>query len=191
MFLKILSHPVLAGLHFHRPMVVDLSHPLVLLAGEDGWGKSTLLQSIFYAMRGEQADGYAYRWEKKIDASNVFLFDAEQHNPRMHLELFENQPETREFVRTASHGQLMLELFRETFPALPDGTMLLLDEPEVALSVSNQRSVLNTLMELAGKRRFRIVCATHSAVLVEAPETCVINLDRDIARNAAGPAAIQ
>ena len=35
-----------------------------------------------------------------------------------------------EFLRTASHGQVMLSMFRETFPKLPDGTTLLLDEPE-------------------------------------------------------------
>ena len=43
MFLKILSHPIFVSLNFHMPMVVDLSHPLVLLAGENGSGKSTLL----------------------------------------------------------------------------------------------------------------------------------------------------
>jgi len=33
------------------------------------------------------------------------------------------------------------------------------------------------------QKGFRIVCATHSPVLIEAPETYVINLDRHINRN--------
>ena len=33
------------------------------------------------------------------------------------------------------------------------------------------------------QKSFRIVCATHSPVLIEAPETYVINLDRHINRN--------
>ena len=183
MILKILAHPILVGLNFHMPIMVDLSHPLILLTGENGCGKSTLLHSIYYALRSDRIDGYIYRLENRIETPKVFLFDAEQHNPRMHLELFEKNPQMREFVSSASHGQVMLSMFRETFPALPDGTCLLLDEPEMALSVSNQRRILKMLLELVDQKRFRILCATHSPVLVDAPETYVINLDNYINRN--------
>src|SRR5947207_11448408 len=132
MFLKILGHPVFTALNFHMPMIVDLSHPLVMLSGENGSGKSTLLHSIHYALRGEQANGYVYKLERgNTPIDSVFLFDAEQHNPRMHLELFENQPEMKDFIQMASHGQVMLSMFRQTFPGFPDGTILLLDEPEM------------------------------------------------------------
>ena len=72
----------------------------------------------------------------------------EQHNPRTQLELFHDQPEMVEFLKMASHGQVMLSMFRETFPKLENGTVLLLDEPEMALSVSNQRRILKMLKEL-------------------------------------------
>jgi predicted ATPase len=183
MYLKILAHPILVNLNFHMPIVVDLSHPLILLTGENGCGKSTLLQSIYFALRGDQIDGYIYSLEKKIATPKIFLFDAEQHNPRMHLEYFDDNPKMREFVASASHGQVMLSMFRETFPALPDGTALLLDEPEMALSGSNQRRVLKMLHELATQKHFRIICATHSPILIDAPETYVINLDNHINRN--------
>ena len=184
MFQKILAHPVLSGLNFHMPMVVDLRHPLIMLAGENGSGKSTLLHSIYFALRGDQAEGFVYRWEPGPPApASAYIFDAEQHNPRMQLDLFKEQPEMVEFLRMASHGQVMLSLFRESFPKLPEGTALLLDEPEMALSVSNQRRILKMLMELTNEKKFRIVCATHSPVLIEAPETYVINLDRHINRN--------
>ena len=183
MILKILSHPIFVNLNFHMPMLVDLSHPLVLLTGENGCGKSTLLHSIYYALKGEELDGYVYKLENRALAPKVFLFDAEQHNPRMHLDLFESNPAMKEFVQMASHGQVMLSMFRETFPSLPEGTVLLLDEPEMALSVSNQRRVVKMLMELVEQKKFRIVCATHSSVLIDAPETYVIDLDRHINRN--------
>ena len=171
------------------PMIVDLSHPLVMLQGENGAGKSTLLHSIFYALRGDKMDGYVYRLESGDERGGTeklgkaYLFDAEQHNPRVQLDLFKEQPEMVEFLRTASHGQVMLSMFRETFPKLPEGTVLLLDEPEMALSVSNQRRILKMLMELVDQKKFRIICATHSPVLLDAPETYVINLDRHINRN--------
>ena len=184
MYLKILAHPVFTVLNFHMPMIVDLSHPLVMLQGENGSGKSTLLHSIYYALRGDQVEGYVWRLEPgEVHTGQSFLFDAEQHNPRNQLQLFKDQPEMLEFLQMASHGQVMLSLFRESFPKLPDGTILLLDEPEMALSVSNQRRILKMLKELVDQKHFRIICATHSPILIEAPETYVINLDRHINRN--------
>ena len=183
MILKILAHPILVGLNFHMPIMVDLSHPLILLTGENGCGKSTLLHAIYYALRGDLIDGYIYRLEDRVETPKTFLFDAEQHNPRMHLDLFDDNPPMREFVASASHGQVMLSMFRETFPGLPEGTSLLLDEPEMALSVSNQRRILKMLLELVDQKQFRIICATHSPTLIDAPETYVINLDNYINRN--------
>jgi len=184
MHLKILAHPIFVNLNFHMPMLVDLSHPLIMLQGENGSGKSTLLHSIHYALKNERVEGYVYRLDPgAVKVGRSFLFDAEQHNPRTQLELFQDQPEMVEFLKMASHGQVMLSLFRETFPKLPGGTILLLDEPEMALSISNQRRILKMLAELVDQKNFRIVCATHSPVLIEAPETYVINLDRHINRN--------
>ncbi len=183
-YLKILAHPVFTGLNFHMPMVVDLSHPLIMLKGENGSGKSTLLHSLHYALRGEQVEGFVYRTELQgVDPAKVLLFDAEQHNPRHQLQLFEGNPEMKEFLTTASHGQVMLSLFRESFPKLPEGTVLLLDEPEMALSQSNQRRILKMLKELVDVKRFRIVTATHSAALLDDKETYVIDLDRHVNRN--------
>jgi predicted ATPase len=89
----------------------------------------------------------------------------------------------KEFLEIASHGQVMLTLFSEAFPSLPDGTILLLDEPEMALSQSNQRRILKMLKELADQKAMRIVAATHSPILLDDPETYVINLDNHINRN--------
>lgn len=184
MYLKILSHPIFLNLNFHMPMVVDLSHPLVMLEGENGSGKSTLLHSIYYALQNEQLDGYAYRLERgKVNLDKALLFDAEQHNPRTQPELFADNPQMREFVESASHGQVMLSMFKDLFPSLPDGTVLLLDEPEMALSQSNQRRILKMLLELVDRKSFRIIAATHSPILIGAPETYVINLDRHVNRN--------
>jgi predicted ATPase len=184
MYLKILSHPIFVNLGYHMPMLVDLSHPLIMLQGENGSGKSTLLQSVYMALKGETPEGYVYRLEKGgLEWPRVFWFDAEQHNPRMHVELFEKNPQMKEFVSMASHGQVMLSMFSQTFPSLPEGTILLLDEPEMALSPSNQRRILKMMYELTEQKKFRIVCATHSPILIEAPETYVINLDNHINRN--------
>jgi hypothetical protein len=175
---------VFVNLNFHMPMIVDLTHPIVMLQGENGSGKSTLLHSIWMALRGEKVDGYVYRLDRgNVQVKNAFLFDAEQHNPRTQLELFKDSPEMLEFLQSASHGQVMLSMFQENFPNLPEGTVLLLDEPEMALSVSNQRRILKMLLELVDKKKFRIICATHSPVLIESRDTYVINLDNHTNKN--------
>jgi predicted ATPase len=184
MFLKILAHPVLANLNYHMPVTVDLSHPVVLLTGENGCGKSTLLHSIYYALRGEKPENYIYRLDTGgLELGKAFLFDAEAHNPRTQLEMFEGNPQMLEFLQMASHGQVMLAMFRENFPSLPDGTILLLDEPEMALSQSNQRRVLKMLLELVDRKKFRIIAATHSPILIDSPETYVIDMDNYVNRN--------
>jgi predicted ATPase len=184
MFLKILAHPIFVNLNFHMPMVIDLSHPLIMLTGENGSGKSTLLNSIHYALNGEGVENFIYKFDRgTVAPGKVFLFDAEQHNPRMRLDLFEDQPEMLEFLRLASHGQVMLSMFRQSFPALEPGTILLLDEPEMALSISNQRRILKMMKELVDQRGFRIICATHSPILIDDPDTYVINLDNYVNRN--------
>src|SRR5258707_12025780 len=186
MYLKILAHPVFVNLNFHMPMIVDLSHPLIMLTGENGSGKSTLLHSIHYALQGEQVDNYIYRLDSgNAQFPSVYLFDAEQHNPRTQLEFFDSDPRMKEFLQMASHGQVMLAMFRENFPNLPDGTVLLLDEPEMALSQSNQRRLLKMMMELVDQKKFRVIPATHSQILIDPPETYVINLDNHINKNVA------
>jgi predicted ATPase len=183
MHLKILAHPVFLNLGYHMPMVVDLSHPLIMLAGENGSGKSTLLHSIYYALKGEQIEGFAYQLDPgKRKIESVYLFDAEQHNPRMQLDFFRDNPAMLEFLQVASHGQVMLSMFSQNFPALPEGTILLLDEPEMALSQSNQRRILKMMLELVDQRRFRVITATHSPILIDARETYVINLDQHISK---------
>jgi predicted ATPase len=159
-----------------------------MLKGENGSGKSTLLHAIYYAMNGEEVDGYLYRLENTgFQLDEVFLFDAEQHNPRNQLEFFQDNPQMLEFLQIASHGQVMLAMFQDNFPSLPDGTVLLLDEPEMALSQSNQRRILKMFFELAEKRNFRIIAATHSPVLLDASDTYVIDLDRHVNRNILRP----
>jgi predicted ATPase len=55
----------------------------------------------------------------------------------------------------------------------------------MALSQSNQHRILKMMMELVDRKKFRVICATHSPALVDSPETYVINLDKHINKNIA------
>ena len=161
MFLKILAHPVFVNLNFHMPMIVDLSHPLIMLQGENGSGKSTLLHSIYYALRGQQVDGYIYRLDGgRCAAGRDLSVRRRSPQPAHESGLLQGRPAHAGIPadgkpRTSDAEHVPARISR----ALPDGTVLLLDEPEMALSVSNQRRILKMLLELADSKKFRIICA--------------------------------
>ncbi len=137
------------------PMMVDLSHPLVDADGRKRIGQ--IDPAAFHSLRAARREGGRLSSTSSTAAASrtgkVFLFDAEQHNPRMQLDLFKDQPEMLEFLQLASHGQVMLAMFQQNFPSLEPGTTLLLDEPEMALSVSNQRRILKMLQGTGGSAR--------------------------------------
>ena len=110
MYLKILAHPVFVNLNFHMPMIVDLSHPLVMLTRRK-WVRENPRCCIpfIYALRGQQVDGYIYRLDTgDVKLGEIYLFDAEAHNPRTNPEFFKEDPRMQEFLSMASHGQVML-----------------------------------------------------------------------------------
>ena len=51
------------------------------------------------------------------------------------------------------------------------------------LGVGGAEMMLVKLLSGLDQKQFRIICATHSPVLIDAPETYVINLDRHVNRN--------
>lgn len=56
MFLKMLTHPVFAVPTLNTPMIVDISHPLIMFTSGSGCGKSPLLHSIYYVIGADKMD---------------------------------------------------------------------------------------------------------------------------------------
>jgi predicted ATPase len=88
-------------------------------------------------------------------------------------ELDELQRRYGEGVDTRSHGEAFLAFFRDRF--VPGGTYFL-DEPEAPLSPSRQLAFLALLREAVGAG-CQIVMATHSPILLAAPDAAIWSFD--------------
>jgi predicted ATPase len=166
--------------------------PLTFLVGENGTGKSTLLEAIAWACGfgahggnrdqsfAEDADGHALGralrlgWRQKV--SGGFSLRAETFfNFASYLESVGSTflAYGGKSLHHQSHGEAFLALFQHRFE---DG-LYLLDEPEAALSPQRQLAFLSILHELTAKKVAQFVIATHSPMLLTFPGATILSLD--------------
>jgi predicted ATPase len=189
------SMPALRGVE-----QIEFRRPVTFLIGENGTGKSTLLESIAVAA-GFNLEG----------GSKNFQFETvrrEAELPRL-LRLVRNprHPSDGYFLRAESffnvaseidrlgvrrgygglslhdqsHGEAFMALFLNRF--LGDG-LYILDEPEAALSPNRQLAMIARLHELVvGGSQF--VIATHSPIIMAYPEATIFLLDENGMRKVA------
>jgi predicted ATPase len=174
------------GLTFH------LSAPVTFLVGENGTGKSTLLEAVAWAVGfgaqggnrdqsfGENADGYSLgralrlAWRQRV--SGGFFLRAETFfNFATYLEDVGSSfmAYGGKSLHRQSHGEAFLSLFQHRFE---DG-LYLLDEPEAALSPQRQLAFLRILHQLTSQKIAQFVIATHSPILLTFPEAQILSLD--------------
>jgi predicted ATPase len=171
---------------------LTLTTPLTFLVGENGTGKSTLLEAIAWACGfgsqggnrdqsfAEDADGHALGralrmgWRQKV--SGGFFLRAETFfNFASYLESVGSTflAYGGKSLHHQSHGEAFLSLFQNRFE---DG-LYLLDEPEAALSPQRQLAFLTILHELSAKKVAQFVIATHSPMLLTFPGATILSLD--------------
>ena len=180
----------------HTPL--EFSVPVTFFVGENGTGKSTLLEALAVAS-GFNAEG----------GSRNFRFSTRETHSGMHqyLRLVRGfRPKSGFFLRAESfynvasavdelgrgdedfmsryggrslheqsHGESVLALVRSRF--VPGG-LYFLDEPEAALSPMRQMSLLVRIYDLAAQGAQFIVC-THSPILMALPGAQVLQFDED------------
>lgn len=174
---------------------LPLPAPVTLLAGDNGMGKSTLLEAIA-ALAGLNPDGGSRFMRFSL------LDDASPLHRRLGLVRREN-PRDAYFLRAESHLRLLREIDDHPPPRGPssygdvplhrmshgesvwamvvhrfgDG-LYLLDEPEAGLSPMRQMALLAKIDELArGGAQF--IIATHSPILLAIPRAVIFELSDD------------
>ena len=192
------------GFPFDVPAVAALDQlsfdaPIVLLAGDNGTGKSTLVEAIAMAM-GFGAEGGELERSGELPAVPKPVFGGalepvlSSHKPRngyfLRAESFFN---IAEFVDSGgtfapdlslygdvplhrqSHGESFLALAANRFGG---ESLYVLDEPEAALSVSGELALL-AIMVRAARAGAQFVVATHSPVILACPNAALYTLDGD------------
>ena len=169
---------------------LDLAPGVTFLVGENGSGKSTVVEAVAmaYGLNPEGGSAGAMHRTRESesglhDALRVvrtagsprwsYFFRAEtMHSLFTYLEQEAPGPRDPTF-HELSHGEAFLEVLRTRFDA---PGFYLLDEPESALSFTACLGLLGLFADLAASGA-QVLCATHSPLLASLPGATVLELD--------------
>lgn len=195
---ELLPERVIPGRHpCDIPLLADglslrFTTPVTFMVGENGTGKSTLLEALawnagFSGGGGNRTNEYSetddgrllggalkLAWKQRV-GTGFFLRAETFYNFASYLE--EVGSTFRAYggrsLHHQSHGEAFLALFKHR---VEDG-LYLLDEPEAALSPQRQLAFLRIIHELASQKIAQFIIATHSPILLAFPGATVWSLD--------------
>jgi len=167
---------------------------ITFFVGENGTGKSTLLEAIAVAY-GFNPEGGSLNYRFSTYDSHSELYRALKmsrgfRKPRfgyfLRAESFYNVASMEEKYADAehpsekyhekSHGESFLALAQASFR--PNG-LYLLDEPEAALSPQRQLTLLIEMSRLA-RQGAQFIVASHSPILLGMPGAQILSFDEDV-----------
>jgi predicted ATPase len=183
---------------FYHKTVLSLNFPVTFFIGENGTGKSTLLEAIadkcgIYSWQGieqrrfnkspYERDFYrviSIQWTNgsvpgSLFSSRVFrnfakvLDDWASSDPKI-LDYFGGKS-----LMNQSHGQSLMSFFSSRFKIKG---LYLLDEPETALSPKSQLALLRILNDMGNAGHAQFIIATHSPILLACPGAAIYSFDQ-------------
>ena len=188
-------------LPFVPGLSLEFRHAVTFFVGENGSGKSTLIEAIAEASglpvsgggTNEGADrhgpelhsalGGALRASFRARPDDRYFFRAEF---QAHLaSLLDQRREDPEFggdpyeryggrsLHTRSHGEAFLAMLIGRL----DSGLILMDEPESALSPQRQLSLLARMAEMVSAGESQFLIATHSPILLTYPGADIVSFD--------------
>lgn len=161
---------------------LELTHPITLITGANGVGKSTLLEGIARAW-GFNAEGGTWGVGKAGAGDALFRALSLHTGPRAKAGYFlrgETHTRVTEFGGR-SHGESVMELVSRLIP----DALYLLDEPESGLSAVSQMALVAQLHAL-GQRGAQIIAVTHSPIVLSIPGAEIIEFDEHGAQRGLG-----
>ncbi|MGB1077080.1 MAG: AAA family ATPase [Bdellovibrionales bacterium] len=185
------EYPLNTDLFKDQDFSWEFSQPITIITGENGTGKSTLLEGIAdncgfnLSGGGQEHHGIkqrndveslrkALRFGWTLRVRQGFFMRAESlYNFATHLDDL-NRDEPYNYysavggksLHERSHGEAFLSVLQDRFTYKG---IYILDEPEAALSPSRQLSLLALLHEAYQQEKTQIIIATHSPILLSFP----------------------
>ncbi len=184
---------------FNNTRGLDFESPVTIFTGENGTGKSTLLEALsrkcgIYIWEGEhrprQKNNPYYKqmhsavnveWIDGPVPGSFFSSDVHKHFSALLDEWAISNPGLFEYfggksLVTQSHGQGIISFFRARYKIKG---LYIMDEPETALSPATQIELVNILKEMAKQKHAQFIIATHSPILMACPGARLFNFDNN------------
>jgi predicted ATPase len=189
-------------LPFVRQLHLEFTSPLTFFVGENGAGKSTLLEAIADlcrlpvegggrselddsptstqprsplaraltpSFREKPWDGYFVRAENIVRLAD--LLEHRERDPDFYGNPY--RAYGGRSLHTRSHGEAFLAVFEHR---LQEGGVVIMDEPEAALSPQRQLSLLSLLHAFVRSGNTQLFIATHSPILMTVPDAVLLEV---------------
>jgi len=176
---------------------VQFESPVTFFVGENGTGKSTLLEGIAQKCRIHiwQDTGrtrfnlnpyenalYNFinpEWTDGIVPGCFFASQIFRHFAEILDDWAASDPGVLDYfggnsLLTLSHGQSLMAFFKSRFKVKG---LYLLDEPETALSAKKQLKLLKLLQDMTAQGHAQFIIATHSPILLACPNAKIYSFD--------------
>ena len=195
------------NLAFIKELSLDIDSPVTFFVGENGSGKSTLLEAMAVVaglpICGGGTNDFSAQFrteERSALAESLILAFTRQPRDRYFFRaesqfhfatLLEQRSEDPDFLDAGgnradpfkayggtslhqmSHGEAFLSVMQHRFQS----GLLLMDEPESALSPQRQLALLALMHEIVAGGASQFFIATHSPILLTFPEAAIISFD--------------
>lgn len=200
-------HPEQYPTREHYPFSLDIFRqtsdlvfdaPVSFFAGENGTGKSTLLEALarragIHIWRERERTrcvvnpyenrfyrGISLVWTDGVVPGSFFGSSVFQDFARILDEWAAADPGTLAYfggqsLLTQSHGQSIMSFFRARYAIRG---LYLLDEPETALSPRTQIALVKLLARMAAAGHAQFIVATHSPILLACPGATIFSFDQ-------------
>lgn len=168
---------------------LDFNKNVTFLVGENGTGKSTILEAIavcygFNAEGGSKNFSFSTR-ETEYELANClkmeriayakdgyFLRSESFFNVATTIDEIEVTGYGNQSLHEQSHGESFLSLF---FTRFRGNGLYILDEPEAALSPMRQMAILSRMHDLVNDHS-QFIISTHSPILLAYPDAIIYEL---------------
>ncbi|ACI57953.1 putative ATPase [Rhizobium leguminosarum bv. trifolii WSM597] len=178
--------------------LLDFATPVTIIVGENGTGKSTLIEAVAALCGFDEAGGgkgympvdhsravdrsgallaTALRaaWLPKVTAGWFFRAESFFSVARFLDEAARDANAAPPDFLSWSHGEGFVRFFEER---MSRQGIYLLDEPESALSPKRQLELLRILHAIQGSANAQIIMATHSPILMAVPGARLLEITR-------------
>jgi len=182
----------------HKDFVLDFTTPVTIVVGENGTGKSTLIEAVAALCGYDEAGGgkgyMPVDHSRALDRSGALLASALRASwlPKVTAGWFfraESFFSVARFLDEAardahaappdflswSHGEGFVRFFEER---MSRQGIYFLDEPESALSPQRQLELLRLLHQIQEAASAQIIMATHSPILMAVPGARLLEITR-------------